>query len=565
MPAHEHHLAVEELSSLLFDRHGLDLAHYKSVNILRRVERRMTHVGLDSIKKYLSLLRADANELETLYRDLLIGVTRFFRDPEAFSRLEEYLPTLFRQADPKGLRVWIAGCATGQEAYSIGALLLEYAQTHGIDSGRIKIFATDVNKESLAVASAGLYSAELIESGPETLRKFFVGDDGMYRAHADLRRMIIFAQHDLLKDPPFTRLDLVCCRNVLIYLNQDAQRRILSIFHFALRKKGTLFLGPSETLGDMEREFDAQCYRSRLFNKRRSIRLKEPIRIGQLNMPRARPAIKDDAMVHQAFHTLLQRYVPPTLMVDDRNQVVHVFGDAFAYLTMGTERTNYEVDAVIHPDLRIPLNTTLHRIKRTKTPTSCASLSVTLDSRQRIEVNLIAEVIRDQRLRSDLYLISIERQPGPRPNLPKKARFGSEQPHARMLQQELEQKSQVLQATLDLLPTPAWVLTEKGEPRALNRAAHALKRTYPGIDDLWNNRRAPLWKKMRETAEEQRPRHAHCTVARSTGSTEFECRLTPADGAAGRPRLIILTILPIDDASSAVLSSKHTDVSQRQN
>ncbi|MEM7675645.1 MAG: CheR family methyltransferase, partial [Myxococcota bacterium] len=470
------------------------------------------------------------------------------------------LPTLIQGSDPKGLRVWIAGCATGQEAYSVASIILEHIERDGFDPEKVKIFATDVNKESLSIASAGLYAPELIESAPEILKKHFVRSNGRYRVQASLRRLIVFAQHDLLKDPPFTRLDLVCCRNVLIYLNSEAQRKTLSIFHFALRERGILFLGPSETLGDIEREFDPHCYRSRLFRKRRNLRLNEPIHISKLSLPRERPATMSDALVHQAFHTLLQRFVPPTLMVDDQSRVVHVFGDASTFLSMQPENTIFEVDSVIHPNLRIPLKSTLHRLKQTKTPTSCPLLPMTVGN-QNIQVKLTAEIVRDQRLQSDLYLVSIEEQnpatiASPDQDLDDTRPLANTGPRT----PDSYSRNKVFQTVLDLVPTPTWILTSTGEPRALNQTARTLKHTYPPIEDLWSSRRAPLWKKMREAAEEQRPQRAHIAVNWSNGCLEFECHLTPTEDEKSAAKLIIVTLQQIDEGTDVLVSSKHTGV-----
>ena len=242
----------QQIFTLLRGHYNLDFSRYKPPTVDRRIHRRMDFHHIADPNGYAALLAQDPEELDILYRDLLIGVTEFFRDPKIFKSLaDNVVVELFRgrRADDD-IRVWSAGCATGEEAYSLAILLLEQAQIHGFQ-GNITVFATDVHRASLEAASHGVYEQERLKNVDKERRERFFQDvgAGRFRVVPELRKMIVFAPHNLISDPPFTRMDLVCCRNLLIYLQPEVQEKVLSLFHFALRLNGTLFLGSSEGLG----------------------------------------------------------------------------------------------------------------------------------------------------------------------------------------------------------------------------------------------------------------------------------------------------------------------------
>ena len=228
-------------------RTGHDFSNYKRATMLRRIGRRMQVHGIAEIGQYVATLRERPGEVEALLRDLLISVTNFFRDHEAFAALEANLPRLFANKSLGDyVRVWVAGCATGEEAYSVAMLLREYANR--LDRPpEIQIFATDIDEDAIALAREGRYTENITaDVSPERLRQFFNQEQGFYRVKKDIRDMVLFAVHNLLRDPPFSKLDLVTCRNLLIYLDRDVQQQLLKLFHFVLRPDGLLLLGASE-------------------------------------------------------------------------------------------------------------------------------------------------------------------------------------------------------------------------------------------------------------------------------------------------------------------------------
>ena len=451
-----HRRLYERLGKLLFEQHSLDLEQYKPMTVLRRIERRMSGQGYASLEDYLDVLQANPDELAQLHRDLLIGVTQFFRDPEAFDALRQTLADVFRNAGPKGPRVWVPGCATGQEAYTIAALLNEYAVSEDIDPEKIKIFATDVNRESIAIASAGIYDADLVATTPPVLRKHFEQVEGLFRVAPDLRRLVVFAPHNILHDPPFTRIDLISCRNVLIYLTPTAQQRAITLFHFALNKGGVLFLGPSESLGDVEEEFEPLNYRQKLFRKRRDVRLREGLQMTRTTESLPRQKSQEGPMVHAAFHTLLQRYVPPTLLINEENQVVHTFGDAAKYLIVGPGRTSLSVSAMVHADLRAPMMAAINRIRRTQKATSYPAVPLAGPDGEEYSIRLVAELMRDRRMGTNLYVVTLETDTGdeiaPAPSASSKAEQ-SALAQIRDLQEELRATEERLETTIEELET----------------------------------------------------------------------------------------------------------------
>jgi len=244
--------ALREILTFVRTTTGHDFSGYKRATILRRIGRRLQVNGVESLGDYVTFLRTHSGESAALLQDLLISVTNFFRDKEAFDALAVELPALFENKSmADAVRVWVPGCATGEEAFSIAILLTEYAAT--LDSPpQIQIFATDLDQAAIAVAREGRYSASIeVDVSEKRLRQFFTKEPGGYRVQRTLREMVLFATHNLLKDSPFSRLDLVTCRNLLIYLNRPTQLEVFDVFHFALRPEGRLFLGSSESAEDV--------------------------------------------------------------------------------------------------------------------------------------------------------------------------------------------------------------------------------------------------------------------------------------------------------------------------
>lgn len=344
--------AFNDVYRMLEDEFGLDFTNYKPSTVTRRIERRLRLAHADDVQQYVARLRCERAELDILYRDLLIGVTRFFRNEEAFDILEHrVLPELVRNSVAgQTIRVWVAGCATGEEAYSLAILLHELLTPLGDRS--FKIFATDVHRGSLELAGRGFFDEATLRNVSQDRReRYFSRTSVGYQIVPELRQAIVFAPHNVIKDAPFTRVDLVSCRNMLIYLQPSMQQKVMSQFHFALNRGGVMLLGPSESPGALLKDFETVEAHWRIYRKHSDVRtpvdprfqprMVEP-RIGP---PGSAPMPNRSSLANllATYDVLLEDHMPPSLLVNDRGELVHVFGGASRFLKPRDGRQGLEV------------------------------------------------------------------------------------------------------------------------------------------------------------------------------------------------------------------------------
>lgn len=363
--------ALHKIFIQLRSRTGHDFTHYKRSTILRRIGRRLQVNQIDSIPKYLEYMRRNGEESQALFKDFLISVTNFFRDTEAFAAIEtRVIPMLFEGKGPNDqVRVWVAGCATGEEAYSLAMLLREYATTMD-KAPSIQIFATDIDEEAIAFAREGLYPESIAaDVVPERLRRFFTEEGGSYRVRKEIREMVLFAIHNLIKDPPFSKLDLISCRNLLIYLNREVQEKVFELFHYAMQPKGYLFLGSSESVEGTSNLFIATHKKQRIFRRRESV--STPLRFPTLPLVKTTdeavqpfeqgmaPQARSLEEMYQAW--TLKQYAPPRLLVDDNYDITHIFGGANRYLQEQEGPVTQNVLQKVVPELRLELRTALYQ------------------------------------------------------------------------------------------------------------------------------------------------------------------------------------------------------------
>lgn len=364
---------VDAILHLLRDEYAIDFSHYKEGTVTRRIERRLALNRSLDIDMYVEQLRADPRELSSLYEDLLIGVTRFFRDEDAFEMLaHRVVADLVDRVDPEDqIRVWVPGCATGQEAYSIAMLLHEQLMARRRPV-KLKILATDVHKASLDIASTGLYTEEQMAGVSDArLRQFFTLTAHGYRISQTLRESIVFAPHNLIRDAPFTKLDLIACRNLLIYFQPHVQKTVLTLFHFSLKPGGVLFLGSSETPGGLLDEFDTIDGRAKLYRKRRDIGLPRDLRLPiprstALVRPQNPPPVRGAAISTQlltVYDRLLDRFMPPSFLVDERGQLVDMFGGVESLLHIKPRRPTQNLVDMLGEDMKSVVSGILHRVR----------------------------------------------------------------------------------------------------------------------------------------------------------------------------------------------------------
>jgi two-component system CheB/CheR fusion protein len=455
---------MEMVFRMLRDGHGIDFRYYKPATVVRRIERRLLLNNAPDLQEYIERLTTDPEELNELYKDLLIGVTRFFRDREAFESLEfDLLPNLLQQCGEE-CRVWVAGCATGEEAYSLAILLKEQAEALS-RKVPIKVFASDVHRTSLEAASAGVFAAEKVaDLPPERLARYFLRRPEGYQVAPEVRKMVVFAHHNVLKDAPFTKLDLISCRNLLIYLEPAAQKKVLSLFHFGLRPGGTLFLGPSETPGELEEEFEALDAHWKLYRKRRDIRLAADLRLNMgpvtgRQRPGGSPALSLapnallDIQLLGTYDALLDECMGPSLLVSDRRELIQAFAGGSAYLIHKDGRYANDVLEMAEGDLRMALAGALQRVFRELRPVSYKGVRVPLPAGERV-VNVTVKPIRNRRSGAVHAHVNLE----PEAQLIQAAAAPEDlgqasREHFHALELELRYTKENLQATIEELET----------------------------------------------------------------------------------------------------------------
>ncbi|WP_159729358.1 chemotaxis protein CheB [Methylosinus sp. Ce-a6] len=386
-PARDHQLLQSVLAEVR-TRTNLDFSKYKRSTVLRRIRRRMQLNQKELLEDYLDFLRGDATEAQLLAEEFLITVTRFFRDAEVYDYLEkEIVPRLFEgKTSLETIRVWSVGCATGEEAYSVAMLMLEQAG-RVTAAPKIEIFASDLHEPSLRRAREGEYADSIeAEVSPERLERFFVREDTNYRIRKDVREIVVFANHNLLRDPPFSRLDLIICRNLLIYLQRELQNDVIDLFHYALNPEGLLLLGPSESI-DRTALFQPKSKQHGVF-VRRNVPAPEPRlpvfpqtlgRLGRFDAPslRLEPTLSYGAL-HQK---MVERYAPPSLLVDQDFRIVHASEHVGRYLQVPGGELSASVFRLAREELRVELRAALHAAARNGESIHSRPVAIELDGK----------------------------------------------------------------------------------------------------------------------------------------------------------------------------------------
>lgn len=373
---------LTRIYSLLRESNKVDFTYYKPATVLRRIERRMSVNQIHELRDYVRFMESYPREVNLLYRELLIGVTSFFRDTEAFRALQDsWLPQLLEQAGHREIRLWVAGCSTGEEAYSLAIACRECMLKMGQDYN-IKIFATDVDRNAILHAGTGSYPESIVaDLAPSILSKYFHRHEGNFQITRTIREMVVFAQHNLLKDPPFTNIDLVSCRNLLIYLQPVLQKKVFELFNFSLNPSGLLFLGSSESVSDSTDNFELLNNKWRIYRARgkrgpggRLDLETEPPRTSHTTSLRQRTVLPRQHLFSHEEERLLVRlmdfiatnFALFVVVVNESMEPLHVLGDASGYFTLARGKSAHDVTKMAVKDLAIPLATGLQKVFKTQ-------------------------------------------------------------------------------------------------------------------------------------------------------------------------------------------------------
>ncbi len=384
-----------QIFRLLRSQTGHDFSEYRRNTIVRRVERRMAVHQIDKLEDYVRYLQLTRSEVDSLFRDLLIGVTNFFRDPEIFEEVrKQVIPQLFAGKAPGSvIRVWVPGCSTGEEAYSIAILLRERMEDLK-ENFRIQIFATDIDRESIDHARAGVYPSSIIaDVSPERLAYFFdqeQADGSGYRIHRNIRDMLVFSEHDVIKDPPFSKLDLISCRNLLIYMGPDLQKKLMPLFHYALSPGGMLFLGSSESVGDFTTHFITIDRKAKIYQRKADdlgrgtgiARLLTRPPADELAKQMGSVAVKDSKLPwHEiAVRAILEHYSPVGALVSEHGDIHYFLGSTGRFLQLTPGEATMNIFRMAREGLRGDLTVALHRAVSLRVPTRQAGLHVRNES-----------------------------------------------------------------------------------------------------------------------------------------------------------------------------------------
>ncbi|MBF0399004.1 MAG: PAS domain-containing protein, partial [Desulfobacterales bacterium] len=426
VPATKSDDLLKKICILLRDQTGHDFSQYKQNTLIRRIERRMAINQIERWEEYQRYLQKNQTEAEALFRDLLIGVTNFFRDPEAFQVLQEkIIPQLFSgKASGSLVRIWVCGCSTGEEAYSIAILIQEHLESLK-KTFKVQIFSTDIDIQAIEQARSGIYPESIsADLSMERLSRFFVKDKdcGMYRIQKHIRDLIVFSGQDVIKDPPFSKLDMICCRNLLIYMNGELQKKLIPLFHYSLNREGVLFLGTSETVGQFSTLFDTLDRKWKIYLRKQDY----PVNVRTYFSDFIPPLLKSNAYP-QLFtdklngkdrvnfreileQELLHHYAQAGILIDSRGEILYIYGRTGKYLepTPGNVRMN--IFSMAREGLRRELTTALHKVVVNKKLIHCQGLKIKTNG-ESITANMIvrpASVLSLGSVESDLFIIILE-------------------------------------------------------------------------------------------------------------------------------------------------------------
>lgn len=466
--------ALRDIMVLLRARTGHDFRHYKRATVLRRLERRLQVNGLPSLPAYREHLRSQPEEAQALLKDLLIGVTNFFRDPEAFDALqraviEELIPALGR-ADPGDVRVWVPGCATGEEAYSLAMLLAERAEAVS-SPPELHVFASDIDAQAVAMARAGAYPESIVADVPANrLRHFFTKESNHYRIRKEVRERMLFAAHNILRDPPFSRLDLISCRNLLIYLDREVHSQVLEMFHFALRPGGYLFLGSSESADAVPQLFSVVDKKHRVYRANAVARpsrhmpaltlgaATEPTRVTTQELP-GQKRRDSYAEVHQR---LVEQHAPPSVLADADGNIVHLSERAGRFLRQPGGAPSHQLLAVVQPELRPELRTALFQALRSRHSVEARPVQVERDGR-RFYVSMTVRPVLDHVSNAELLLLLFDEVEDTTGGTARQGSADDRDPVIQHLEDELRRTKEQLQSTVEHADTSTEELKASNE------------------------------------------------------------------------------------------------------
>jgi two-component system CheB/CheR fusion protein len=450
----------QKIFILIRTRTGHDFSLYKQNTIYRRIERRMNISQLDSLPNYIRLLQENPAEIESLFKELLIGVTNFFRDPESFEQLKKVLLELVKsKPDNSQIRIWVPGCYTGEEAYSV-AIILRECMNETKKYPNVQIFATDIDNKAIEKARIGSFSGIEADVGKERLNRFFTSEGSLFHIRKEIREMLVFAPQSIIKDPPFTKLDLISCRNLLIYLNTELQKKIIPLFHYSLLPNGKLFLGSSETIGGFVDLFSMVDKKCKIYKRKESVFSTQPF----IEFPVLRPIGKTNEtfmktnevknITHLAEKIILESYSPNCVIINENGDIVYIHGRTGKYLELTHGEAKMNIFVMAREGLQQELPALIRKVLASKKSLTAEGIKVKSNGITQL-INLTVKPIKDStEMKGSLLLIFEDIIPQKKVPASKKIHYEKKSENIiKELERELKSTKENLRSTIEELET----------------------------------------------------------------------------------------------------------------
>ncbi|MCX6168417.1 MAG: PAS domain-containing protein [Ignavibacteriales bacterium] len=452
--------SFQKIFILLRTHTGHDFSHYKHNTIYRRVERRMNIAQLDTLPNYIRLLQENPAEIKSLFKELLIGVTNFFRDPESFEKLKKVLLELVKtKPDNSQIRIWVPGCYTGEEAYSV-AIILKECLNEVKKNFNVQIFATDIDNNAIEKARIGSFSGIESDISKERLNRFFTSEGNLYQIRKEIREMLVFAPQSIIKDPPFTKLDLISCRNLLIYLNTELQKKIIPLFHYSLLPKGILFLGSSETISGFVDLFSIIDNKWKIYKRRESIYSAQPF----MEFPVSRPLGKTNEIIMEkneiknitqlAEKVILQSYSPNCVIITANGDIVYIHGKTGKYLELTNGEAKMNIFEMAREGLQQELPALIRKVIAGKKSLTAEGIKVKTNGSKQF-INLTIKPIKEPKEMLG-YLLIIFEEVTPQKKVPTSKKIHYEKKSEKIireLEHDLKATKENLRSTIEELET----------------------------------------------------------------------------------------------------------------
>ena len=407
--------ALSKILANIRTRTSTDFTYYKPNTIVRRIERRISVHQFDNIDDYVKLIVDSPTEVNILYKELLIGVTKFFRDPEGFEILKQkVIPNILKKKSATdSIRVWVTACSTGEEAYSLAILFKEIMDQENF-IGDVKIFATDIDKDSIEYASSGIYPESIVtDVSDERLKKYFTKNNNTFKINDSIRQMVIFATHNIIKDPPFSKIDLISCRNLLIYLLPIMQKKVLTTFSFALQNGGFLFLGTSESIGELSNYFTTIDNKWKLYQNNEGIKQaiidefyvpvlkKQPLQLMREPQPKVSP---ETELFEDISSTLFRQYVPASVVINEKYDILHVYNDINKFVKLPIGKISLNILNMVPNELSIAIGTAIHRVTKDRKEIIYNDVAIETDDKVTY-INLVVKPFTHLKTKANLILL----------------------------------------------------------------------------------------------------------------------------------------------------------------